>query len=345
MGSVTPLLAVMEEWRKTEPATEFFWIGTKTGPEKVAVAEYGISFFAINSGKLRRYFSWQNFLDPFRIIGGFFQSLSLIKKIRPDVILTAGGFVSVPIVFAGWFYRVPSLVHQQDVVPGLANKLMASAAKKITVTLEESLKYFPKNKTSWIGNPVRPSFLTGSKERAIGEFGLEAEVPTVLILGGGTGSLTLNKVTGEALEELLNFCQIINVTGNQKSVISDRKLERYHAYEFLTDKMKDAMAVADIIVSRAGMGFLSEFATMGKAVVLVPLVDTHQEANANHFAKLNAAIILSQKDLSAVNLVSVVKNLLDNKSDRANLERNIQRVLKPGAAEALVKLAKELTKK
>jgi len=342
MGSVTPLLAVAEKMQQVEPTTDFFWIGTKSGPEKQLVEKYNIKFSAISGGKLRRYFSWQNFLDPFRVIAGFFQSIKFLRQTKPDVIITAGAFISVPVVWAGWFLRIPSIVHQQDIIPGLANRLMAWPAKKITVTFEESLKKFYPKKTVWAGNPVRKSVLTGSKERAVKEFGLEKDLPTVLIVGGGTGSLAINKLVVEAMEKLVDFCQVVHVTGGNK-LEAKKQNSRYHFYEFLTDKMNDAIAAADIVVSRAGLGFLTELAAWGKPVILLPLPGTHQEANANYFSRRNAAWVLNQKETDSENFSQTIASLLYNDSDKANLSRNIKSIMKWDADQAMVDIIWELT--
>ncbi|MFH1564775.1 MAG: undecaprenyldiphospho-muramoylpentapeptide beta-N-acetylglucosaminyltransferase [bacterium] len=160
-GSVTPLIAIYQELnvRETKHPFEFFWIGGKEGIEKEIVAKYDIKYYPISSGKLRRYFSFQNFIDIFRIIKGFCQSIKIIQKTRPDIIITAGSYISVPVVWAGNFLKIPVLVHQQDIQVGLANKLMSKRAKKITVSLEDSLKNFPKEKTVFTGNPVRKETL------------------------------------------------------------------------------------------------------------------------------------------------------------------------------------------
>lgn len=345
MGSVTPLLAVVEAMRLVEPTAEFFWVGTKDGPESKLVAEYNIPFVAIASGKLRRYWSWQNFIDPFKIVVGLVESLFLLRKIRPQIILSAGGFVSVPVVWIGWLLKIPAIIHQQDIIPGLANKLMAGRAKKITTTFERSLKYFSPSKTVYLGNPVRLSVLTGNRESAAKTFSLEPEVPVVLVIGGGTGALALNQAVVDGLPQLLKFCQIIHVTGTSKNLVTAGELPRYHHYEFLTSEMKEALAAADIVISRAGLGFLTELAALGKAVILVPLPGTHQEANAAYFARNNAVLSLSQEELTGENLTSVIKSLLDNKSDKVNLEKNIRTVMKWGAEKEMVKIIMELTSK
>src|SRR3989339_1447610 len=155
LGSVTPLIAIAQEIRKRQPQAEFLWLGTRNGPEISIVSRYGMPFEKIFSGKLRRYFSWHNFLDPFLILLGFFQALSTIIKFKPSAVMTAGGYVAVPVVWAAWLMRRPVTIHQEDVRPSITNKLTARFAGTITVTFQKSLADFPKGKTSWIGNPVR----------------------------------------------------------------------------------------------------------------------------------------------------------------------------------------------
>jgi len=205
MGSVSPLIAIYEKIKKKNPEAKFLFIGTKTGPEKKAVESYKINFKAIASGKLRRYFSWNNFIDPFKIIWGFFQSLIILIKFRPNAVAIAGSFVGVPVAWAAWILRIPILIHQQDIVAGLANKLMANYAKKITISFEPSLKDFAENKTVMTGNPVREEFYVCNKEKGREVFDLKSELPVLLVLGGGTGASDLNKVIEESLPDLLQF--------------------------------------------------------------------------------------------------------------------------------------------
>ena len=241
MGSVTPLLGVAEEIKKCAPDVEFLWIGTKNGPEKKVVDSYNINFKTIPAGKFRRYFSLRNFSDPFSILAGFFKSLWLIFKFKPQMILSAGGFVAVPVIWAGWILKVPSLVHQEDLRPGLANKLTARFAKIITVAFSDSLKYFPRAIVT--GNPIRAEIFSGSREATEKSFNLEKDLPTLFVLGGGTGALELNKIVVAAVPELVKFCQVIHMTGgrideSQRSDIETLKREtsRYHSVDFL---MKD----------------------------------------------------------------------------------------------------------
>jgi len=335
MGSVTPLIAIAEEIKKQREDAEFLWLGTKNGPERNVIKEYGIQFNPIVYGKWPRYFSIENFLAPFKVLAGFFQAILIIIKFNPDIILSAGAFVSVPVVWAGWLLRKKSLIHQQDVKPGLANKLMALFANKITVTFDESLKYFNEKKAVLTSNPVRPEILEGDRERAIQKFKLEQNIPTVLFLGGGTGSLKINEVVIKAVPLLVNFCQIIHVTGKNKDNYKGIDNPRYHKYEFLIEEIKDVYAISDLVVSRAGLGTLTELSVLAKPAILVPLPG-HQELNAIYYSKNNAAILLEQKELTAESLVRKIKFLLENHVELENLSRNINKMIDKDATKKIV---------
>lgn len=334
-GSVTPLLAVADKFGEKFPQTEFVWLGTENGPEKKLVEERGIKFIAISSGKWRRYFSFKNITDIFLILAGFFKSLKIIQKEKPDIILSAGSFVSVPVVWAGRVLGVPSLIHQQDVAPGLANKLMAPVAKKITLTFLESRKSFPGKKTLVVGNPVRQEIFGGDKNRANKFFNLEDELPTVLIIGGGTGALAINDLIRDSFYELTKFCQIIHLTGGGKR-LGEIDNKRYHAYEFLTGAMADALAAADLVVSRAGMGVLTELSLLGKPAIIIPIPDSHQEANAGIFKTKEAAVVLNQRELTADEFIVVIREMLGNKKKLNKLSERIGQVIPAGAAEKVV---------
>ncbi|MFA6271495.1 MAG: glycosyltransferase [Patescibacteria group bacterium] len=223
-GSVAPLLAIYQQLVKVEN-TEFLFIGGNNSIEKDLAEENGIRFESIISGKLRRYFDPRNFLTPFAVILGFFHAIRILKKWRPDIILSAGSFVAVPVVWAAWLLRKPVIIHQQDLRKGLANKLMTPFATKITVTFPESLADFPRGKTIHTGNPIRESILSGNRETAMHIFSLSDNIPVILILGGGTGALTLNKIVTDSLPRLLEFCQIIHIAGKGKNIFQDKNLK------------------------------------------------------------------------------------------------------------------------
>jgi len=336
IGSVSPLIAVFEEIKSQRPETEFLWVATKDGPEHRLVASYNIPIQVIAAGKFRRYFSLRNFWDPCLILFGFFQSLRIISKFKPDVILSAGGFVSVPLVWAGWLLGRPAIIHQQDVLPGLANKLMAKAAKIITVTFEKSKSDFSAGKTFLTGNPVRADILTGVKSEANVFFQLTPGLPTVLIMGGSTGATALNKLALDSLSRLVQFCQIIHLTGGRTDRVAEHS--RYHSYNFLTSQLKHAYAAADLVVTRAGMSALTELAALNKAVVVIPIPNSHQEYNAIELAKNNAAVMIDERQLTPAGFAEGIKGLLADESRRRNLGRNLGSVILPGAAKRVAEI-------
>jgi len=339
-GSVSPLLAVAEEISRPDSglSADFLWLGTKDGLEANMVGEAGIAFRPIRAGKLRRYFDWRNFRDPFLIIFAFFESLLILWRWRPDLILTAGSFVSVPTAVAGWLFGIPVIAHQQDVVPGLANKIMAKFAKAVTVTFEKSLNDFGQ-KAIWTGNPVKiqdlKSRISDSKPLSV-----------ILVLGGGSGALAINRFVADALEELAGFSQVIHQTGKNKNPGQSGQhrgnLPNYKSFEFLNrEEMARVYASADIVISRAGMGVLTELAFLKKPAIIIPMPCSHQEANAAIFGKANAAIVLGEKNLTSAVLVENIKKLLADENLKAALMANLEKIMKPGAKAEYLKLVKK----
>ena len=332
-GSVTPLLSVANELnKKIQGNVDFLFIGTKKGyPERVLVERSEMEYHGIHSGKLRRYFAWQNFLDPFKIILGFFESLFILLKYRPDVIFSAGGFVSVPLIWAGFFLGIPTVIHQQDIRPSLSNKLTSCLAKKITVSFKKSLNDFPKTKTILTGNPVRKEILLGNKERAIKRFNLERNLPTILVIGGGTGAEKINQLIFSIIPQLVEFCQVIHLTGKDKlsrfagSRTAGKINSRYHSYEFLTEEIADAYAAADLVISRAGSNVLAELAALKKAAIVVPLPKTHQEQNADYLHD-HGILTMSQESLEPEIFAAMIEENIFNLEKLQKLGQNISNI-------------------
>ncbi len=337
IGSVSPLLSIVKKLREKDKNIKFLFLGTYRGGalEKKIVNNYQIPFTSILSGKFPRYFNLWIIFEIIFFFFGLTQSFFVLLRFKPDIILSAGSFVSVPVVWTGWFLGIPSLIHQQDVVPGLANKLMGRAAKKITVTFEKSLQDFSKKKVIWAGNSVREDILLGSKEEAKSFFGLEENLPTVLVVGGSSGALAINKLIIKSLPELTNFCQIIHIVGKNILPI-ERQYSRHHGYEFLIKEQKDAYAVSDLVVTRAGMGVLSELSALGKPAIIIPIPRSHQEKNAEIFAQKNAALVLNQKKLTPAGLTRQIKELLNNREKLEDLSKNIRGVIKQGAEDKII---------
>jgi len=335
-GSVMPLLALYSEIKKRYSNTEFLFIGTKEGrPEKKLLRGYSIQFESIQVGKFRRYFDLRNFFDIFKTIVGFVQAIGIISKFKPDIIIGAGSFVSVPVVWAGWVSKAKILIHQQDIKPSLSNILCINLAHRITVTFEKSLRNFPTGKTVWTGNPVRQNIFTGSKEQAIEEFKINKDLPFVLVVGGSSGALGLNTITNQALPDLIKYCQVIHLTGEGKKV-KGIESDRYQQYEFLGDEMKNVLAAADLIISRAGLAAVTEYSILGKPVVLIPLPHSHQENNAEYFAEKGAAVVIKQQNLSPDILNDKIEKLLEDRHALTILSNNMKKMMKPKASELIV---------
>ncbi len=342
MGSVSPLIAVYQKIKKLHPETDFLFVGGKVGPEQKAVESYKINFKAISSGKWRRYFSLANiFVDPFKIIGGFFQSVSIILKYKPNVIMIAGSFIGVPVAYAASLLRVPVLIHQQDILVGMANKLMANVAIKITVSFEPSLKDFYKGKTVFTGNPVREEFYSCQPESSKEILQLKKDLPILLVLGGGTGSQNINGLVAYSAGDLSQFCQTIHVTGAGKGV--EVEANNYQQFEFLTNEMQDALCAADLVVSRSGLSTLSELIILAKPTILIPLPG-HQELNAQYFQKNNAVRVLSEISLTKDMFVDVVKELMFQEAERQNLSRNIAKMMNHDGAGQVAAVLLEIAK-
>lgn len=298
MGSVSPLLAVVPELRERGYTVEF--IGTSTGPERAVIEGKGIPFTPIVSWKFRRYLTWRHVLMPFEAVAANWQSFWYLLRYRPAVIVSTGGFVATPVIWMGYILGIPSVVHQQDIRPGLANVLVRFVATTFTVAFEESLKHFPKKNTQWIGNPVRD--LTPSTS----VFELDSHVPTVFVVGGGTGARDLNALI---TQELCMVANVIHGTGGRTEAMQRIDHPRYHAQDFFDKEYAEALHVADVVVSRAGLGSITELAVLGKKSILIPLPGTHQEENAKFLESVGAARFIDQRTTSAQELQDAILEL------------------------------------
>ncbi len=276
LGSVSPLLAIADKYR-----AKYLFVGTISGPEKNIVSRVPMDFVAIKSGKLRRYFSWKNFTDFFKIIWGFFQSIKILSKFKPGVVISAGSFVAVPVAWAAWCLRIPVIIHQQDIKLGLANRLTAPVAQKITVLFKEQEKYFDHKKVVVTGNPTRQ--ITEVID----------DRPVVVITGGGIGARGLNEFIRPFVPKLLKHYEVHHILGS-KNWDQRLRLDGYYPYQFIADGMVDLLSRADIIISRAGMSLVSEAAFLQKALILIPMPGTHQERNAIYLAKHNAVLMVRE---------------------------------------------------
>ena len=347
MGPVAPLLAIYEIYKQHDRSANFFWVGTRHGPEKELVETYNIPYFSVTSGKLRRYYSLWNLVDIFKIFFGFFQSIVLLIKYQPDLVISAGGFVSVPLHYAAALLGIPAWIHQQDAQAGLANRLMAPVASQITCALADSQNQFKRRKIQWIGNPVRDLSVPDlSVSRQY--FDLPNDAKVILAFGGGTGSEHLNSLIIEALPHLPSYAHIIHLTGRDRpdnlAQGAVNTFKNYHPYKFLTSKMKDAYAVADLIIGRGGFVTITESASLAKPTILIPMNNTHQEKNVLELSDKKAVIMMDEKKVNGLNIAHAVKKLLDRPDLAQYLGEHLREVLPPARADKVVEIVEKLIK-
>jgi UDP-N-acetylglucosamine--N-acetylmuramyl-(pentapeptide) pyrophosphoryl-undecaprenol N-acetylglucosamine transferase len=325
-GHIMPVLAVAEEIRKTKSSNkklEFMFIGPDNDFNK-AISGAGIEVKTIKAGKLRRYFSLENLTDIFKIIFGTIQSLYIVYKFRPDVVFSKGGFASVPPVIASWIWRVPILSHESDIVPGLANKIISRFTKKIYISFKDTEKYLPSEKTVLVNSLIREDILNGDKNRARKIFDLEENVPTILIFGGSQGAQKVNEVALKALPAILEKYQVIHICGmkNYEKIKDALKHKRYKLYPYLNDNLKEAYALCDVVISRAGANSLFEIIALEKPSIIIPLptsANNHQCKNAEYFSRKGMIVLVKEEDLTEVVLEENIFKLLQEEDYRSSI--------------------------
>ena len=323
-GHVTPNIALIP--RLKELGYDIQYIGSYNGIEKELIEPFGVPYHGISSGKLRRYFSVQNFTDPFRVIKGFGEARKLIKDLKPDVIFSKGGFVSVPVVLAGKQRKVPVIIHESDMTPGLANKIAIPSAVKVCCNFPETLDALPKEKAVLTGSPIRQELLSGNKIAAMDFCGFTADKPVILVIGGSLGSVIVNNAVRKSLPELLNDFQIIHLCGKGKTDESLNGTKGYCQYEYIKNELRDMFALADIVISRAGANAICELLALRKPNLLIPLSAKasrgDQILNARSFERQGFSMVLEEEELTEKSLVSAVHELYENRGTFIDAMRN-----------------------
>ncbi len=354
-GHIYPALAIATSLRR-EYQAEILFLGSDDGLEKEIVPAAGFALATIKAGKLRRYVSLETITGVMRVPLGMFQAMSIVRKFRPDVAFTSGGYVAVPAALATRVNGVPLLMHQQDVPPNLSNRLAAPLATRISVAFADSLPYFPARKTLLLGNPVRQVMLDvrdTTPQAARAGLGLDAGVPLLLVTGGSQGARHLNQVACQALPGLLEHCQVLQISGkdlyNETRAQADSLLadqdetlrRRYRLVPYLNEEMPLALQAADLVLCRSGASTLSELATLGKPSILVPLSPavggSAQQENAAMFERKRAAIVISNDDLRADILVERIASLLASSEQLAAMAGAASAFAKPEATRDITK--------
>lgn len=295
------------------------YIGSKTGIEKEIIAQYPtVTYHAISSGKLRRYFSLKNFSDPFRVLRGIGQARRLLKKLKPSVIFSKGGFVSVPVVLAAKQLKIPVVAHESDVTPGLANKIALPFSNKIFTVFEETVQHLPQEKTSWIGPIIRKELFEGKAEKGYALTGFNEHLPVFIVMGGSQGSVALNQTIRENLKTLTERYQIIHLCGKGNVDPELEGITNYCQYEFVTTELTDLLAISDYAITRAGSNAIFELAALHIPMILIPLSAAQsrgdQVLNAKLFQSLGFAEVIEEEQLSSVNWMEELSHFIERSS-------------------------------
>lgn len=319
-GHVTPNIALLPSLK--EAGYEVFYIGSYTGIEKTLIENLDIPYYGISSGKLRRYKSFKNLTDPFRVIKGYFQARRLMRRIKPDIIFSKGGFVSVPVVLAAGHKHIPVIIHESDMTPGLANRIAIKKATKVCCNFPETIKYLPADKAVLTGSPIRQELLQGNKLAGLKLCNFTSSKPIIMVVGGSTGAVHVNEAVRKVLPELLKDYQVVHLCGKGKTDDSLNNIEGYVQFEYISEEMRDLFAISDIVISRAGANAICELLALKKPNLLIPLSANasrgDQILNAKSFQAHGYSSVLFEEDLTPESLLKAVNELYTNRQTYIN---------------------------
>jgi UDP-N-acetylglucosamine--N-acetylmuramyl-(pentapeptide) pyrophosphoryl-undecaprenol N-acetylglucosamine transferase len=314
-GHVTPNLALMA--RLKQLGWDIHYIGSAAGIEKEIIQQEQIPFHAISSGKLRRYFDLKNLKDPFKVLKGVYDSYRLLRSIKPAIVFSKGGFVSVPVVLSSRMRRIPSIIHESDITPGLANKLSIPFATKVCVTFPETMTQIQGSKAVLTGVPIREQMKHGSRSQGMRICGFQSDKAVMMVMGGSLGSQAINKAVRDSLQSLLSRYHIVHICGKGNVAQELLSVEGYKQFEYVSEELPDLVAIADLVVSRAGSTSIYEFLALGKPMLLIPLTKQasrgDQILNAESFEKSGYARVLFEEALNSRSLVANVDYLYNHR--------------------------------
>ncbi|MFD2169311.1 undecaprenyldiphospho-muramoylpentapeptide beta-N-acetylglucosaminyltransferase [Tumebacillus lipolyticus] len=343
-GHVTGNLALLSTLKQA--GWEIEYIGSKDGIESTIIAETGLPYHSIAVGKLRRYFDLKNFKDPFRVLQGTFQAFRLLRKIKPKAVFSKGGFVAVPVVIAAWINRIPVVIHESDLTPGLANKLSVPFANKVCVTFPETVQHLDRQKANHTGSPIRSEILRGSAEAGRAFCGFTTDKPIILAMGGSLGSVAINNALRQNLDALLQQFQIVHLCGKDNLDPRLEGLSGYRQFEYVSHELPDLFAMTDLFISRAGSNAIFEFLALKKPNLLIPLTRAQsrgdQILNARSFEKQGYSHVLFEEDLTSASLLAAVRETHDN---RERYIAAMEQSTSGHAVEQIVSLIQQVAKK
>lgn len=319
-GHVTPNIALLPFLK--EAGYEITYMGSYDGIERKLIADFEVPYVGISTGKFRRYLDIKNFTDPFRVIKGFGEAKKFLKTYRPDVVFSKGGFVSVPVVRAAAALKIPCIIHESDMTPGLANKLCIPVAEKVCCNFPETLDYLPKEKAVLTGSPIRTELSQGNKLAGLDLCGFSANKPVIMVIGGSLGAANVNKAVREALPKLLEKFQVVHLCGKDKMDNLLLNTPGYKQFEYIKEELKDLFAMADVVISRAGANAICELLALKKPNILIPLPAASsrgdQLLNAKSFEAQGFSVVLNEEDLTTELLVKEVEQLYESRQAYTN---------------------------
>lgn len=314
-GHVTPNIALIDSLK--DSGVEINYIGTADGIERNLIETENVPYHTIDAGKLRRYFSIENVTDIFKIIKGTFEANKHLKKIKPDIVFSKGGFVSCPVVWSAWMNKIPVIIHESDITPGLANKLSMPFAKNICYAFPDTIKYIPNKKAVFTGIPVRDNISGGSRARGMSMCGFAPDRPVILVIGGSLGAKSINNIIRTNLDILLEKYQICHITGNADFDSNLTNKSGYKQFSYVNDELPHLFAMADIVLSRAGATTLFELLKLSKPNVLIPLPKASsrgdQLLNADFFRNSGYSEVVFEEDMNISTLMNALNSALQNK--------------------------------
>ncbi len=319
-GHVTPNIALMPALEKK--GFDIRYIGSKNGMEREMIRAVHVPYYGISSGKLRRYFDVKNFTDPFRVLKGYLEARSIMKKLKPDIVFSKGGFVTVPVVMAAKHCGIPVIIHESDMTPGLANKLALPSASKVCCNFPETLNHLPEEKAVLTGSPIRKELFEGNREKGLRFCGFTSDQPVLLIMGGSLGSVAINTAVRKELDVLLETFQIAHLCGKGNLDPSLDNKKGYAQFEFVSDELNDIFACTDLMVSRAGANAICEILALRKPNVLIPLSAKasrgDQILNAASFEKQGYSYVLQEEDVTNETLLKAIRTVYEQKDTYIN---------------------------
>lgn len=314
-GHVTPNIALLPAL--TEAGFEPVYIGSHEGIEKKLIEEFNIPYYGIATGKFRRYLDLKNLTDPFKVIKGYGEAVKLMKELKPDIVFSKGGFVSVPVVLAAKKCKIPVISHESDMTPGLANKLAKPAATKICCNFPETINHLPADKAVLTGTPIRQELLQGNRLAGLEFCGFNALKPVIMVVGGSTGAVRVNNAIHAILPRLLEKYQIVHLCGKGKVDEQYNNIPGYVQFEYVNKELRDVFAACDIVISRAGANAICELLALRKPNLLIPLSAKasrgDQILNANSFKTQGYSVVIDEDDLTDDMLFNTINDLYENR--------------------------------